>query len=256
MKAFGIFAPDNSYGENASQVFEEEVVARGGTVNVSTTYDPAATDLIPFAQELGRKDYESRKSELWKLRKEAEAKGGNPDSVVLPPVIDFDAIFLPDNAARIPLACAGLAYEEFPIGEFQTAKNGKTLPLLGLSGWHNEQLVNTGNIYVRSSVFTDVYSAQTANGRAFGDSYRAATGRNPNALEAAVHDAGQLLAAAALSDANDRISFRDALANATAKTSGAGATAFGQEDRRAKFDVHILTIDKQGIEVVDTVEVP
>src|SRR5690606_8544966 len=116
MKRFAIFAPDTAYGRRAAETFQQAVAAKSGTISVEVFYDSEAPALMPFASKLGRKDPEARKAELWRLRKEAEENGGNPSNVVLPPAMDFDAIFLPDNARRVPIACAALAYEEFPIG--------------------------------------------------------------------------------------------------------------------------------------------
>lgn len=252
MKAFAVFAPDTAYGRTATDVFRDEVAKRGGEVKVVELYDPESTDLVPFAKKLGRKDYEARKAELYKLRQETKELGGDPSKVVLPPVIDYDAIFLPDSAARVPIACAGLAYEEFPIGEFRPQKKvTRTIPLLGLSGWNQETLVTRGGPYVRGSFFTDAYFPADEATRAFEERYRAETGRAPTALEAVGYDAGKLLAAAAKSGAGDRAAFRDAIAAATADGAITGTDAFDAATRSAQHDVRILTITSKAIVAVD-----
>lgn len=250
---FAVFAPDNTYGRTSAAAFEEAVAAREGAVTVVEYYDPTATDLIPFAQKLGRKDYEARKHELWKRRKEVEEAGGDPTKVVLPPVIDFEGLFLPDNYARVPLACAGLAYEEFPIGEFQTSKDGDTIPLLGLASWNNAKLVTAGGPYVRSSIFVDIFNPSDAEGMAFTAKYRQSTGHDPSTLEASAYDAAQLVASGALADADTRETFRDALLAATAQDTATGATGFEGESRNAKHHVKVLTISEDGIFPVDEV---
>jgi branched-chain amino acid transport system substrate-binding protein len=251
--SYAVFAPDDTYGHTSADAFSAGVSARGGKVTVTRFYDPEATDLVPDAQALGRKDYETRKSELWQLQREAKEAGGDPSKVVLPPVTDFQAIFLPDKASRVPLAAAGLAYEEFPIGEFQTTKDGATLPLLGLSSWNNHSIVTAGGPYARSSVFVDVYLPTDANGLAFSNLFRQETGKDPSPLEASAYDAGRLLSAAALSDANGRAAFRDALLAAAVRDPVTGATGFDQEQRTALHQVRVLTITKDGIYPIDAV---
>jgi ABC-type branched-subunit amino acid transport system substrate-binding protein len=252
MKEFAIFAPDNPYGRTAAEVFEREVIARGGTITVKGFYDPEANDVIPFAKALGRKDYDARKAELYKLREETKKNGGDPTKVVLPPIVDFDALFLPDNVSRIPIACAGLAYEEFPIGEFKPTKDSRTVPLLGLSGWNNETIVTRGGAYVRGGVFTDVYHSALTGAPAFEEKYRAETGRGPSALEAVAYDVGKLLAGAASTDASTAAAFREALLAAQAEGAVTGTTGFDGTTRTARHSVRILTVTAKAIAPVET----
>jgi ABC-type branched-subunit amino acid transport system substrate-binding protein len=258
MKRFAIFAPTTPYGEHATALFEDAVTERGGEVTVSETYDPTATDLLPFARALGRKDYENRKRELYDLRKEAEEKGGNPDRVVLPPQLDFQALFLPDNAVRVPLACAALAYEEFPMGDFRPTKDSPYIPLLGLSGWNNANLVTQGGPYARTGLFPDVWNVPVlsaedtswsldAVGQAFVEAYRADTGRTPTPLEAIVSDTGRLVAAAARSDADSREAFRDAFFTLDVPDTVTGMTQVNPETHRTNPSIEIYTLTKDQI---------
>ena len=274
MKNFAVFAPDNAYGHRAATVFTEAVNEREGQVTVEHFYEATATDLIPFAKEFGRKDYEERAQEYRELRELAEDNGRDPNKVVLPPTIDFDAIFIPDNVSRIPLACAALAYEEFPMGEFQTSKDGPIIPLLGLSGWNHPAMVARGGPYARGSYFTDVYQVpvpptdeealtaqepekdpadieqpmtQEERLDQFVADYKDRTGRSPKSLEVVTVDAGRLVAAAAASEAKTRAEFREALLNVTLEESLTGAVGFNEDTRVATRVVQILTITKDGI---------
>ena len=247
MKAFAIFAPDTPYGHTSAEAFQAAVEARGGSIKVTTFYDNEATSVIPFAKELGRKDYEARSWEFKKLKDEAEEKGGNPDRVVLPPVIDYDAIFVPDNARRIPIACAGLAYEEFPVGDFQTTRGGDTIPLLGLSGWNRQTVVQNGGPYVRGAIFTDIYLPDSRESAEFARAFREETGRTPSVLEVAAHDTGALVAQASAARATDRDGFRQALQASTAQALPTGVTGFDPETRLAIRQVKLLSLDKDRI---------
>lgn len=257
LKNFAVFAPQNGYGERATEAFTTQVEARGGSITVTEFYDPSSTDLISHAKTLGRKDYDARSREFYDLKKEAGEKGGNPDRVVLPPVIDFDAIFIPDNAVRVPLACAALAYEEFPMGDFQPTKDSPFIPLLGLSGWNNHNLVSTGGPYTRQSYFVDAFlTAPNVEEPAwtpppevtlFVTEFRAELGRTPTALEALTVDAGRLLAGASLVGSNNRIELRDSLFELDVSGTLTGATSFNDETHRATHKLLILSLSEDAI---------
>jgi ABC-type branched-subunit amino acid transport system substrate-binding protein len=251
MEAFAIFAPDTPYGQGAADAFTAAVEAREGRITVREHYDPEATDLIPFAKKLGRKDYEGRAYEFREIKKTIEEAGGDPSRAVLPPVIDFDAIFLPDNRRRVPVAAAGLAYEEFPVGQFQIDKDGPTYPLLGLSGWNHPQLLTTGGPYVRDSLFVDVWHPEAPADATFARDFEAAVGRTPNTLEAQVWTAARIAAAAARAEAPTPEAFREALLAARLDAPTAtGAVGVDTEAARLGHAHHVLTLDREGIQEI------
>lgn len=257
MKNFAIFAPDSAYGAVAADAFQADVEARGGSIVVREAYDNTATDLIPFAQKLGRKDYEARADEWRKVKKAIAEAGGDPGRAVLPPVIDFDAIFVPDKARRLPVAAAGLAYEEFPVGDFQVRKGEPTIPLLGLSGWNSAELVTTGGPYVRSSRFVDVFLPKDQDVVDFITAYRESTGRIPNTLEAQAYSAGAFASIASRSEANTRRAFLSALENAKLPAqTPTGASSLSGNNLEIQHNIRILTLDKDGIHEVDPPEKP
>jgi ABC-type branched-subunit amino acid transport system substrate-binding protein len=253
--AFVTFAPRSEYGETAARLFKAEVERRGGKVSAERFYDPEAKDLMGDAKALGRKDYSARAEELSRLRREAAQNGGDPGKVVLPPTMDFDAIFLPEAASKVPLAVAALAYEEFPMGDFQPRKDDPKVPVLGLSGWNSQRLVTAGGPYVRSGVFVDALAvpvdgahwALPSGKSAFVASYRGDYGRTPTALEAVVADAGRLVAVASRARPSDSAAFLQALLDAQSPNAVTGATRFDPSTRRASRELMLLTINKDAI---------
>lgn len=252
MKSFAVFSPDSAVGAKSVELFKAGVAARGGRIATEATYSAEEQNLLPFARNLG-----VREGDIAALRAKAKAQGGNPDTVVLPPRLDFDGIFLPENARRTPLACAALAFEEFPMGDFQPTRDSPKIPLLGLSSWNDTGLVPAGNEYTRNSIFPDVFSA-TVVGDAdpFVTAYKAATERTPSALEAATVDAGKLVAAAAKSSASTRAGFRDALLAAKVSDSVTGATGFDPNTLKARRTMLILSITKTTIDDLGKVTQP
>ncbi|MBX2799121.1 MAG: penicillin-binding protein activator [Myxococcales bacterium] len=249
MTDFAVFSPDNDFGHNAVDLFKAGVEERQGNIAAHGTYSAEEQNLLPFASEFGE-----REGDLDALRERARRNGGNPDTVVVPPVVNFQGLFLPENARRTPLACAALAYNEFPMGTFQPKRDSPEIPLLGLSTWNTKELVSTGNEYTRNSLFPDVFSSTVAgDDDPFVLAYQAATGRSPSALEAATVDAGRLLAAAVASNPGHRGAFRQALLEANVAESVTGASGFDPETLRAKRNMMILTITRSTLERVGEV---
>lgn len=247
-KRFAMFHPDSDFGTHAATTFRELVAEAGGQLVTEAAYAADDENILPYARKLGR-----REGNLRALREQAEERGGNPDTVVVPPVIDFDALFLPESASRTPLACAALAYEEFPMGEFKPTRESPEVPLLGMSSWNTPNLITQGNEYTRNSLFPDVFSAAAETDPAFTEAYRTATGRTPSALEAATVDVGKLLAEAADGGATSRPAFLDALLEARVDDAITGATHIDPATHRAARAMHVLTITREALESVATV---
>ncbi|NOY24393.1 MAG: ABC transporter substrate-binding protein [Oligoflexia bacterium] len=142
LRSFAILHPRNAYGDRARDLFVAAVSARGGTVPQIVPYDPDSHDFREEARLLGQKHG---------MRPEK----GKPD----PPLVEFDAIFLPDSFRRATLVASALAYEEFPIGTFRPRFGGPGLPLLGLNGWDNDAVVAEGGRYMRGAIFVDAFQA-------------------------------------------------------------------------------------------------
>lgn len=259
MSRFAVFAPSSDYGRGAASQFGEEVRARGATVVVQTFYAPDATEFITAARQLGRKERDGG-GELSRRRAEARAAGRDPSKIVLSPLLDFDAIFLPESASRVPLISSALAYEEFPVGDFRTSRDGRTIPLLGLSGWNRHDIITAGGTYTRNALFTDVFVGPPDSGfdwhapdhwQRFVDAYRADVGRRPSPLEALAVDVGHVVGATHKLGPRTRTGFAEALLSVDVKGTITGATGFDADERVLRHDVRVLSIDKNGFVPVD-----
>jgi len=224
------------------------VVEREGSVAISVFYDPEASDLRSYASELGQKDYKARWRELKNLKEEAEEVGMDPDKVVLPPVVDFDAIFIPDSARRVPLVASALAYEEFAIGGFSPKKNMEAVPLLGLNAWHNPKLPELGARYVRNALFVNAFSSTRVDPtiEAFVSRYLVEVGQEPGVLEAVIYDVGRMVGVATRTSPPSREAFRVAIDGVSIARPVAGGGTFG-ETREVHRELIVFTIDSEGI---------
>lgn len=256
-KRFAILYPNNDYGRSARDLFANEVEKRGGAVLHTVGYDPSAGDFRKAAQTLGQKDYRARAGEYWRLKRSAERAGQDPSKVVLPPIIDYDAIFLPDDYRRVTLVASALAVEEFPVGAFRPYRHAPSLPLLGLNGWNNPKLVEAGGLYVRDCIFVDAFFPESGDPLVDGfvKSYQSRFGRSPLVVDAVTWDVARLMAAAVQNGGDTREHLREALTQVRLDDAVAGGVRFGP-NRHVQWRIHVLTITKNGIEAWKPPETP
>lgn len=118
MKDFAILYPNDAYGIEYANAFWDEVLAQGGKIVSAQTYDSKETDFRPMVQRLvgtyyieARKDEYTQKMKLFKqnLKNKNSRENVNVDDL-LPPIQDFDALFIPDQARVIAQVGAFLNY--------------------------------------------------------------------------------------------------------------------------------------------------
>ncbi len=244
IKRYAILHPTTPFGENAARIFTDAVTARGGTVTVRQSYDPNASDFRAPVKLLGKKDYKARASEYARLKKDAEKAKQDPDKVVLPPIIEYDAIFIPDNYQRVALIAAALAFEEFPVGRFKARREDTPIPLLGLSAWNNDELARRGGAYVQDSIFVDAFDPRVddAPTDTFLDAWKEKGKGDATVVEAVAYDTTRLLAQI-VATGGDRAA---ALGAARLTNPVAGTTGFGP-DRQLGRAWRLLTVTREGV---------
>src|SRR5690606_38083405 len=103
-KTFGILYPNDSYGTEYATAFWDHVLARGGQVVSVQTYPPEETDFRKVISKLVGTYYDDRKEEydlrlkVWKEDPKNQHARAEPPKDLLPPIVRFDALFVPDNA--------------------------------------------------------------------------------------------------------------------------------------------------------------
>ena len=246
---YAILYPLNGYGESARDLFTEAVTTRGGEVTKLLGYDTDTTDFRKYAQEFGDKLLESRKAELWEMKREAKKNDEDEDKVMLPPVVEFDALFIPDNHRRLVLVTSALAYEEFPVGSFRKHVDEEPIQLLGLNSWNHDQLHANGGRYVEDSAFVDAFwlADENPNVQTFVESFQTQFDRSPRIIEALAWDATRLLTAAVLEGGDSREAIQDAMIKVEIDDPVAGGRRFN-ENREVDRRFHVLTIQRDGIE--------
>jgi ABC-type branched-subunit amino acid transport system substrate-binding protein len=280
-KRFALLYPNIPYGVELADTFWDEVVSRGGAVRGAERYSHDQTTFTTEAKKLvgryyledrgdyvgGVRDIQGENMDAYRRRKALEkVKSG------VEPIIDFDAIFMPDDWRRVSLVAPALAVEDIVtnacdprdlerIRKTTGKKELKTVTLFGANQWSSPkgrsglpELVERGGKFVTCSVYVDGFfvDSQRPATRRFVQQYREEykdLGRDPGLLEAIGYDSGRMLRQ--LIEKKEgaprtRSEMREALANLKDFDGATGRTSFN-EKREAVKQLFLLSIDNKGI---------
>ena len=193
MKNFAVLYPNDAYGVEFANLFWDEVRYRGGNIQGAQPYDPQETDFRGYIQRLVGTFYlEDRADEFQLLAKAWTEKNPKrsgklaspPPEELLPPIIDFDAIFVPDSAKAVGQIAPMLAYN-----------NVNNVRLLGTNLWNSPSLISRGQRFVENSIFVDsVFAASpTFRGSEFFASYKGTFDEEPGLTEIQAYDSALIL---------------------------------------------------------------
>jgi len=179
---FGVLYPDSAYGLHMFNLFWDRVEKAGARITAVESYGPELTD---FTKEIKKMVglYHPRPPSIMEKRKlarlaafnagiEAGAyeEGNEPE-----PIVDFDAVFIPDNSQKVALIAP-----QFPF------HNVFNIRLLGTSLWHSPDLLNQGADYLQGAIFPSGFFPQSVED--FVDLYKENFGTNPGILAATGYD--------------------------------------------------------------------
>jgi ABC-type branched-subunit amino acid transport system substrate-binding protein len=200
---FAVLYPRNRYGRGMRKLYWDAVTARGGKMVAASSYDPDATDFSQairdmvgyrFLTDLERKALAERADilsaarrlepeEAGVLREEAYSVLG-PEGLPLPPIVDFDVLFIPDGADKIALIAPGLAFHEV-----------RDVGLLGSSEWLDPDLLRIARRHVAGAVISTPFHPESDVPfvAEFVERYRETYGREPDAYAAQAFDATDIV---------------------------------------------------------------
>ncbi len=277
-KTFAALYPNTPYGVEMTNDFWDDVVARGAAMRGAESYTSDQTTFTTQSKKLvgryyldDRRDYFEGVQEATKDIKDSyrRRKAVEKAKSALEPIVDFEALFIPDEWQRVGLVAPALAVEDIITNtcdpkEIEKLKKttGKTeirtVTLLGGNGWNSPknadgipQLVERGGKFVLCSVFVDGFYADSNREatkrfvRLYGEAYKDSA---PNLLDAIGFDSARMLRL--LLDKQtaslDRASVRDGLAAMKDFEGATGKTSFNAK-REAEKPLFFLTIDPKGI---------
>ena len=274
-KTFGILQPDSSYGEEMGRYFWDALDQTDGEVRAFEHYPRSTTTFKPFISHMvGRSqaDLSERKEfsdEAEKIAKEITDPYRRRKALAQlksqqAPVVDFDALFIPDGARTVRLIAPAIAAEDVitagcDVKELEvvrkTTKNDqlRTVQLLGTSLWDSTDLVDERSgvgRYVQCSIFVDSFFAQSDRPatKKFVDEYSNTYHRVPGFLEAHAYDAAGLMKKAwETKHPQTREDLRDALAGFNKPFEGAAGDTVIGKDREAQKPFFWLWINRGSI---------
>lgn len=166
ISTYAILYPKSSYGLTFKGLFQQEVENLGGKVVVAASY---ADDQMDFRDVIkGMVKYE---------------RPQNPKEDPKP-IINFKAIFIPDDVNKINLVVPQLAYYDI-----------KGVQLLGNNGWNSLELIRDSGKFVEGAIFVDGFSTDSSlpEVRSFVTDFENTFGFSPTLLEALSFDTTKLI---------------------------------------------------------------
>lgn len=199
MKKFAVLYPNDAYGTEFANKFWDHVLARGGQVTAAQVYDPKENDFTVYIQKMvgtyypedRAKEFAERQKELRdkrnKLKKDAVVKKSSRESEtkqnILPPIVDFDAIFIPDSSKALVQAIA-----------FLKTNDVDSMVYLGTNLWNTPDLGRRLGHSNNKAYFVDSESSVSdVSGSDFYKNYFAQTQEEPHLLEAQTFEAAKIL---------------------------------------------------------------
>jgi ABC-type branched-subunit amino acid transport system substrate-binding protein/predicted negative regulator of RcsB-dependent stress response len=192
IRDFAILYPREKYGETFMNLFWDEVIAHEGKVVGVESYNPDGTDFADPIKKLVGLYYhvpETASSEniieteLLPLDEESESYGSGEDEKP-EPIVDFDALFIPDAPKKSGLIVPQLAF--YDVNDTR---------LLGTNLWHSENLIEMTRQYVQGAILPDGFFAgsKVENVRKFVKGFSKIFNEKPGFIEAVAYDTALIM---------------------------------------------------------------
>ncbi|MDY7034616.1 MAG: penicillin-binding protein activator [Thermodesulfobacteriota bacterium] len=143
---FAILFPENPYGRFFMNLFLDSVEEMGGEITAVESYNPDETDFAAEITMMARKSYVNRDSEAMTVEEskalEVQEKVGYSSGKKLGTIVDFDAVFIPDNYNRVALIAP-----QFPFNDLFNIR------FLGTSLWQSSELLEIAGEYLQGAIF-------------------------------------------------------------------------------------------------------
>jgi branched-chain amino acid transport system substrate-binding protein len=185
---FGILFSRASYGEVYADAYFKAVEENGGIVTAAESYLSKQTDFFTQLDNMtGLAFPEVRKAEFEALLIAEKEKAGREltrreiSRLQLPPIVDFDVLFIPDVAEPVGQIVPALPY-----------RNITGVRLMGPSMWNSPKLLQRAGQYLNGALFVDAFSPTRTSvvTRNFSEQFQIKFGKVPTAMSAIGYDVG------------------------------------------------------------------
>ena len=259
-KRFAVLYPKTRYGRGMRKLYWEAVTTRGGKMVAASSYDPEAVDFAGAIRDMigyrflsndERKALDERSDilrasrrlepeEQALLRKAAYEVLG-PEGDPLPPIVDFDVLFVPDAADKIALIAPGLAFHEI-----------NDVGLLGPSDWLDDELLRVGRRHVAGAVISSPFHAESDLPFVveFVEGYRNTFAAEPDMYAAEAFDATNLVLVQLSAGRDDRKGVRAGLLDTRAFPGASGVLTI-HPDGNARRRPFLLRVSGRRFQPLD-----
>lgn len=208
MKRFAVMYPNDAYGVETTNIFWDEVLARGGTVVAAQTYNPKDTDFHQAVQRLvgtyyieARLDeYKQKQKEFFTNNKSKHSRANYNAEDLLSPIVDFDGLFIPDSAKTLGQISAFLSY-----GGVRSVK------LLGTNLWNSPGLAKRAGNFANNLLFVDSFTPASLASNRFLSEYKSIYNEDPSLIEIQAYDSALILRQLIMQGASSREDLIDKL---------------------------------------------
>lgn len=193
-KKFAIIYPNEKFGAESASFFWDSVEAMGGRIVGIESYPPEETDFIKIVNKLSGLEYpEARQRELDMLLQERNKNNIKKRSrktehfFALKPIVDYDAVFIPDDAK--------IAGQILPTFAYRDIENVK---FLGTSSWNSPEFLLRTQGYNKDVFFLDAFflESQTQESIQFINYFKHTFQQDPTSIEVVAYDAAAFLCSA------------------------------------------------------------
>lgn len=247
-RRFAILYPNDGYGVEAANLFWDEVLARGGQITAAQVYSSKETDYRDVIKRLvgtyysdARADeYRARNKEITDKKEEKKNKQSRKSEQedVLPPIVDFDAIFVPDGLKALGQLAATLAYSDV-----------RDVKLLGLNLWNTPGVAKRAGHFSNNLLFVDSFSPSDNRfqNAPFVREYKSIFNDEPGLLEIQGYDSALMLKQLISQGASSRQTLTEALSHLQ-NVPGLLSPLTVSDDREVLRPVVALTVDNGNIQ--------
>ncbi len=203
-KRFAILYPNDPYGVDYANAFWSSVEKKGGSITGAQVYKPKQTDFNgPIRRLIGTYYVEDRLPEYKKklkawFEKTSYSYGSrvSPPNNILSPILDFQALFIPDSSKVLNLIAPHIAYNDI-----------EDLYLVGTNLWNQERHKN-----INQAFFADIgLSEESFKKSDFYQKFHSIFKQKPGLFELQAYEATLVLRQVIAGGANTRNDLREDL---------------------------------------------
>ncbi len=226
IQRFAILYPNDSYGKEFARLFWEIVEAMGGDIRGAQAYAPKETDFRVSIQKLvgtyfkddRKKEYSMRVKD-WKNQQIRLTSRNDIPKDLLPPVIDFEAIFIPDRAKIIGQIAPMLLYNDVD-----------NVTLIGTNLWNTLNLKKRTGKALNQPLFVDSFLSTDSffQNSLFFKNFRKTFKESPADFEVQAYDVGIIIRSLLSSGATSRKDFKNKLSRITSIDGAIGPLTMNQ----------------------------